>query len=145
MESHSKDNVVNALIAAHDGGPVEVPFSLLQEWSDNFQTKIGSGSFGDVFRGVYSDSTGTNFGLIAIKRANPKALIRPDVSISEVRRDLRSSVHREILVLSSIRHPNVIKLLGYSIKADVGVGVGDTDMCLVYGSHIRCGRAQTDN
>jgi len=123
-----KDTIVNALISACDGAPAKVPFRLLQEWSDDFRTSIGKGSFGDVFRGVYSDSSGTKVGLLAIKRANSRALITPDVSISEVHRDLLNSVRREILVLSSIRHPNVIKLLGYSL----GAGVRDHDLCLVY-------------
>jgi len=132
LSNREKDNVVNALISAHDGAPAEVPFSLLQEWSDDFRNKIGSGSFGNVFQGVYSDSTSTKVGFLAIKKASPGALVTPDVTIDEVNRDLLNSVRREIRVLSSIRHPNVIKLLGYSIKTDMGGRVDDHNLCLVY-------------
>ena len=49
-------STIEAMLATAQGGdPPNIPFELLQEWTDEFseRNKIGHGSFGEVFKGVY--------------------------------------------------------------------------------------------
>jgi serine/threonine protein kinase len=66
---------------------------------------------------------------VAVKRLNDVQLAGEQVA--EFRKDAEASTRREIAVLGSFRHPNIIRLLGYSIPA--GQRLQDVlQLCLVY-------------
>ena len=71
------DAVIEAVYAQlHQQGcndePPNVPFAILTQWTENFDAlrAIGSGGFGDVFRGEFTDSTRRQYGAVAVKRVN---------------------------------------------------------------------------
>ncbi|XP_055810331.1 receptor-like protein kinase HERK 1 [Solanum dulcamara] len=75
-----------------------VPFVDLQEATNNFDDEllIGSGGFGNVYRGVLCD--GTN---VALKRLKPES------------RQGIAEFQAEIETLSQLRHPYLVSLIGY--------------------------------
>lgn len=118
--------VMGALIAAYfilrarrfnDG--VEVHgvrrFTLpeLQEATDNYSIQLGKGGFGEVYKGIVdAEEEGEKPKEVAVKRTK-----------AERRRNMKkfdSGFRNEILVLSGVRHRNLVELIGYSSKgADV--------------------------
>jgi serine/threonine protein kinase len=110
-----------------DGPPVEVPTELVMRWTNNFsdERKIGEGAFGDVFEGILADSLNQRQARVAVKRLKPEIRLQGD---EEEQRAAVSCIRREIHVLSSFHHPNIIRLLGHT---STSVGVAQ-ELCLVY-------------
>ena len=103
-----------------------VPYASLREWTGNFNAaapadgpygRIGQGAFGEVFKGL----------ALPPKETAPNAVVA--IRLAVKRMDLRTfqlgvadgplesvvaSFRREINVLSRFRHPNVVRLIGYS-------------------------------
>jgi len=132
------------------GGEVtNIPISFLSYWTNNFslERKLGEGGFGEVFLGVALNVTEGIEVRFAIKRVSPLLQMASTSSSSsssmssskalsisssvEQMRETVLSVRREINVLKSFRHPNIIKLLGYSIPSDVS-NLQQQQLCLVY-------------
>jgi serine/threonine protein kinase len=96
-------------------------------WTNNFsdERKIGEGAFGDVFEGILADSLNQRQARVAVKRLKPEIRLQGD---EEEQRAAVSCIRREIHVLSSFHHPNIIRLLGHT---STSVGVAQ-ELCLVY-------------
>ena len=69
-----------------------------------FIARIGSGSFGDAYKGRYCPAPGEKEDLVAIKR------IRSGL----VDANLFKAFQREVLMLSTVKHPSVVAFRGYS-------------------------------
>ena len=124
------------------GGEVpNIPFALLSSWTNDFspERKLGEGGFGEVFLGKAMDATEGIERRFAVKRASP--MLQQMTSHSQSHsggagsaesqmREMVLSVRREINVLKSFRHPNIIRLLGYSIP--VVDSSKAPQLCLVY-------------
>jgi serine/threonine protein kinase len=99
-----------AVISALTGGkPCAIPLSFLRRCTNGFNDAriVGEGGFGRVYRAV-DPASGTRF---AVERMGGNA-------------GDSLSMQRELDVLTSIQHTNMIKLLGYCATQDA--------MCLVY-------------
>jgi len=112
-----------AVTRAMTGGePCPFPLPYLRRCTNGFAESrlVGEGSFGEVFRAV-DPVSGIGF---VVKR------LRLDFAQAQREAAMRS-MQRELNVLSTVRHPNMIKLLGHCAAA------ADGEMCLVYeiGSH----------
>ena len=79
---------------------------------------LGQGAYGKVYEGKLYNTTTREDLLLAVKVTSSE--LQMPSSSSDTNKvsaaDLESSVHKEILVLSTFRHPNIIKLLAYSWK-----------------------------
>jgi len=90
---------------------------------------IGQGSVACVYRAV--DPVG---GLrFAVKRLRPEALASPRSRTSAHR-----GMQRELELLTSLKHPHIIRLLGYALP-----DIESSDTCLVYELGIHGSVAQT--
>ncbi|XP_039144586.1 G-type lectin S-receptor-like serine/threonine-protein kinase At5g35370 [Dioscorea cayenensis subsp. rotundata] len=76
------------------GLPTKFSYNQLQTATANFQTKIGSGGFGEVYKGVLEDKT-----LVAVKRV--RAIGR------------KKEFFTEIAVIGSVHHINLVRLKGF--------------------------------
>ncbi|KAM0952662.1 putative protein kinase RLK-Pelle-SD-2b family [Dioscorea sansibarensis] len=76
------------------GLPTKFSYHQLQTATANFQTKIGSGGFGEVYKGVLEDKT-----LVAVKRV--RAIGR------------KKEFFTEIAVIGSVHHINLVRLKGF--------------------------------
>jgi hypothetical protein len=105
-------------IGLSDGAPINFPFAMLSEWTDNFKDQIGKGSFGCVFSGivVFSNEVDGQQGLrVAVKKMKDQNFVASSASTrtadhSEATSSL-SAVQREIRFLREIRHPNILSVL----------------------------------
>ena len=118
-----------AVAAALTGGdPCAFPVAYLRRCTHGFADArlVGEGSFGRVYRAV-DPATGVRF---AVKR------IRSEVPLPQ-RQAADRSAQRELDVLSTTRHPNMIRLLGHCIAPPSVPGGADGEVCLVYeyGAH----------
>ena len=100
---------------------------MLREWTGNFAAVpagdgphgvLGRGAFGEVFKGLALPPKDTEPGGIvaairlAVKRMNT-AVMRLDHA-EDSRASFITSFRREVHVLSRLRHPNIVKLIGFS-------------------------------
>ena len=117
-----------------NGEATNIPFAVLVQWTENFDAAraIGSGGFGDVFRGEYTaDSARRQYGAVAVKRANQALFGAGSEFQQQSQQDgAMASMHREIRTLRSFKHPNIIKLLGYHMPE--GARPDLSRLCLVY-------------
>jgi serine/threonine protein kinase len=127
MESPSTDgaavgskDIVNALMG---GDPCEFPITFLRKCTNGFMdARIeGEGAFGKVYRAV-DPMSGTRF---AVKRINHEGLVNP-----QQREIAKQSMRRELDVLVKIRHPHMIRLLGYCTTNSLDDAKGE--LCLMY-------------
>ena len=91
-----------------DGKPVLLPLGLVEEWTESFSEErlVGEGAFGRVYEGVITDghaASGQGLGRLAVKQ------LSRDVSDG-----VKHHAMREINALSRFKHPNIIRLLGYT-------------------------------
>ena len=109
--------------------PREVPLDLVRRWTNGFsdERKIGEGAFGNVYRGIFEDRQNLVQRQVAIKRLKPEIRLQGD---EMEQRAALSCIRREIHVLSTFYHPNIIRLLGYT-STSAGV-TPDSELCLVY-------------
>ena len=70
---------------------------------------LGRGAYGEVFKGL-AVSPETLATRVAVKRMDQRALL----IFGDTRESLLTSFRREINLLSRFRHPNIVRLLGYS-------------------------------
>jgi len=100
--------------------PVALPYASLHEWTGGFVIDpagdgpygmLGRGAFGEVFKGLAVPPEGSAGAAvrIAVKRMDTRVL-----QLEDARESLVASFRREILVLSRFRHPNVVRLIGFS-------------------------------
>ena len=79
---------------------------------------LGQGAYGKGYEGKLCNTTTREDLFLAVKVTSSE--LEMPSSSSDTNKvspaDLESSVHKEILVLSTFRHPNIIKLLAYSWK-----------------------------
>ena len=106
--------------------PQAFPYAVLREWTGNFPAVpasdsphgvLGKGGFGEVFKGLAVPPNGTEEEStaavrLAVKRMNT-AVMRLDHA-EDSRDSFIASFRREINVLSRLRHPNIVKLVGFS-------------------------------
>ncbi|RZS03515.1 hypothetical protein BHM03_00033717 [Ensete ventricosum] len=94
----------------------EFPLSVLLAATDNFAEshKIGSGSFGSVYRATLDDGR-----VVAIKRAETSASTSKSpagaaaAAAENKRHDKESAFLAELALLSRVNHKNLVSLLGY--------------------------------
>ncbi len=113
--------------------PPTIPFYLVSKWCDNFtpSNKIGDGSFGEVYKGVFCDSN-KRYYQVAIKRLSSSCLCQQlGLSAEKIHTELVHNFKREVNALSAFRHDNVIKLLGYSLPDSMSSSTMNNTMCLV--------------
>eukprot|EP01036_Dinobryon_divergens_P033976 gene33976-43891_t len=103
---------------------VAIPYAILKDWTGNFDNApacdgphgmIGKGAFGEVFKGL---------AVIPKEPAIDLAVKRMDISKLQLdggaggggrfSEALCASYRREIHVLSRFRHPNIVRLIGFS-------------------------------
>jgi len=119
--------------------PSVFTFASIKDWTGNFGSiegpfgLIGKGAFGEVYSGLLvSREEGRNCRpvRIAVKRMDVNIFQLGSESGAGTARDsLISSFRREVNVLSNFRHPNIVKLLGYSEPSPER---RDEPPCLVY-------------
>ena len=121
-------------VTSADVEPPNIPFSLLEQWTEGFAESrlVGSGGFGNVYRGEYADNTRRLYGRVAVKRVNQE-LVGAGSAFQQrsVQDGAMASMRREIAVLRAFKHPNIIKLLGFHMPE--GDHIRNLNrMCLVY-------------
>lgn len=98
--SHSRvtEGTVNGSLGANLNLGLKMPFGEIQYVTNNFDKKllIGKGGFGIVYRGTLSDGK-----KVAVKRSEPGS----NQGLPEFQ--------TEIMILSKIRHRNLVQLIGY--------------------------------
>jgi serine/threonine protein kinase len=122
-EEQRKRQAASALVSG--GPPCEVPTESVITWTSNFsdEKKIGEGAFGDVFEGALDINQ--RQVRVAVKRLKPSIRLQGDET---EHRAALSGIRREIHVLSTFFHPNIIRLLGYT---STSAGMTE-EMCLIY-------------
>lgn len=105
---------------------IQYPYHALAQITQNFDArslkeggcKVGAGSFGDVFHGRVSCSSGQNES-VAIKRfKKPKNTKQSQVNL------YKRQFPTEVLALTWFRHPNIVRLVGQCSEGP--------ELCLVY-------------
>ena len=74
---------------------------------------LGKGAFGEVFKGLVVSPEGTAAVCLAVKRMDIRKLQLEDAGGSAPEAFI-ASFRREIHVLSRFRHPNIVRLIGFS-------------------------------
>lgn len=104
---------LSELVFSSKGGKlVEFSLDILILATNNFseEHKIGTGSFGSVYRGIL-----VNGSEIAIKRAEVSASLHNHYAVSTKRdqEDKDNAFLNELELLSCLNHRNLVKLIGY--------------------------------
>mmetsp|Transcript_9156 Transcript_9156/g.13804 ORF Transcript_9156/g.13804 Transcript_9156/m.13804 type:complete len:890 (-) Transcript_9156:83-2752(-) len=163
VEKKEEDEKEHALRVAIDtvlsgGAPVSLPYDLVRKWTGGFKNELDRGAYGIVYKGLVTfadvEECGSAGGdhdvaggrYVAVKVFNTEMLTdfvgvgenKPDIDIDMVNGDrsknrMLESASREINILSTFNHPNIIRLLGYTLPAvDVLPAQGLNNICLVY-------------
>ena len=120
-------------VTTADVEPPNIPFSVLEHWTEGFAEGrlVGSGGFGNVYRGEYADNERRLYGRVAVKRVSQELFGAGTAFQQQSLQDgAMASMRREIAVLRAFKHPNIIKLLGFHMPEG-----GDNSLkrlCLVY-------------
>jgi chemotaxis protein histidine kinase CheA len=120
------EHIVGQTLASVAGvEAVNVSMPYVRTCTGNFAAAgvLGRGGYGVVFRG-FDRELQVRF---AVKCLNAEAANMAD---PRFQREWRRSVQREIAVLQRIRHPNIIRLLGYNVPAE-GADAAQ-QCCLLY-------------
>ena len=128
-------DAVHALlqVTTADVASSNIPFSVLELWTEGFAEGrlVGSGGFGNVYRGEYADNERRLYGRVAVKRVSQELFGAGTAFQQQSLQDgAMASMRREIAVLRAFKHPNIIKLLGFHMPEG-----GDNSLkrlCLVY-------------
>ena len=128
-----------------DGRPVTLPFPLISKWTDNFNPErvIGEGAFGSVFSGLilFPDEVKGPSGQgrkVAVKKVNGDGIMASLLVANqgkETSNGFLEAIQREINVLSSFRHANIIRLVAYCLPPVQELrasGQRMKELCLVY-------------
>ncbi|CAI7920941.1 unnamed protein product, partial [Closterium sp. NIES-54] len=89
---------VGTTTAACQQLPLDVVMRATSDWAT--ANLLGSGGYGDVYKGV-SPLDGTT--LWAVKRA----------------KIITNDFHKEVAQMSTMHHPNLVRLLGFAVGGDV--------------------------
>lgn len=81
------------------GLPVHYSYLELEVATDNFKTKIGSGGFGAVYKGILPDNT-----LVAVKK------------IADLGLEGNKEFCTEIAIIGNLHHVNLVKLSGFCVQ-----------------------------
>ena len=122
-----------------------MPFTLISKWTDDFNPGrvIGKGAFGSVFSGLilFPDEMGGPIGLgrkVAVKKVNGEGMMASLLVANqgiETSNSFMEAIQREINVLSSFRHANIIRLVAYCLPPVQELrasGQRIKELCLVY-------------
>jgi serine/threonine protein kinase len=123
-----------------NGAPVALPIELIRKWTRNFSQELDRGAFGVVYKGFVTTARGEteeeatmttggftrracsvavkNFNMDAIGVVSMVAGSGGDTAAKKDATRFIESVLREIRVLSSFNHPNIIRLVGYSLPSE---------------------------
>lgn len=90
-------NVLDGILLDETAVPINLPLALLQQITDNFDDslKIGQGGFGVVYKGFIQS------GCVAVKKLLNSHTIED------------GPFYQETSILMSVRHPNIVRFLGY--------------------------------
>ena len=123
---------------------MRLPFSLVSLWADNFKNEIHGGKFGSVFAGVVMHKEGTAAAgsgqgqRVTVKKMYTKYIFSSYAMDDEPcngRKGMASylrAVKLEIDLLSSFRHDNIIRLIGYYLPSAKAIVRKTGDLCFVY-------------
>ena len=120
---------------------MSVPFSLVSQWTDGFKNEIGKGAFSSVFSGIVLFPEGYVGGQgqgrrVAVKRVNTEGITASlAIDAGGGSEELIQSIRREINVLTSFRHANIVRLVGYCLPPTGELRASEQrmkELCLVY-------------
>ena len=109
--------------------PGALPYASLREWTGDFLEKsagdgphgmLGEGAFGKVFKGLVVHPEVTKGGAVDVIRIAVKRMdvgkLHLDAAAGKAGSadSFLASFRREIHVLSRFRHPNIVRLIGFS-------------------------------
>ena len=107
------DKITSLINGAASGlnRPPNICCSVLDTWTEHFSESktLWREKFWNVYRGWYPDRNKSRNGEVVVKRFN---MIWIDPSSRE---EMMSSFFKELHVLTELNHPNIIKLLAYSV------------------------------
>ena len=125
---------------------MSVPFSQVSLWTDGFKNEIGKGAFGSVFSGVvmYPEGAADKQGQgrrVAVKKVNADGIMAS--LVIDTAKDVGGrganpfllAIQREINVLSSFHHDNIVRLVGYCLPPTEELRASEQKMkelCLLY-------------
>ena len=122
-----------------------MPFPLISKWTDDFNPGriIGEGAFGSVFSGIilFPDEVTGPSGQgrkVAVKKVNGEGIMASLLVANqgkETSNGFLEAIQREINVLSTFRHANIIRLVGYCLPPVQELrasGQRMKELCLVY-------------
>ena len=139
LNKKREEKVIDAVAAVYSGGAASnIPFELVSKWCDDFSAsnKLGDGSFGEVYQGVFRDSNKRYYQVAVKKLSSANLLLQQpstDVPAEQIHAELLNNLKREVNTLSAFRHNNIIKLLGYSLPDRFAASsTANNSMCLVF-------------
>jgi serine/threonine protein kinase len=125
-----------------DGAPVRVPFSLIKQWTENFKNVIGKGAFCTVYSGIVlvpEEREKNNLvrgRRVAVKRIDAKGILASIATDAEGGNvELLHSIRNEVNLMSSLRHPNIARLVGHCLPPSKRLVISEqmmTELCLIY-------------
>ena len=130
-----------AVVAARfSATPPNIPFNVLSVWTNAFSDDklIGQGAYGKVYLAVCHDAHQAR-ARVAVKWHPRQLADATAASASAARQSHADAVRREINVLRSFHHPNIIRLLGFSMPLDRAAAQGCDTLCLLYEHAARGG------
>lgn len=122
-----RDQIVEEMENTDNGGDaVQIPYSLIDEWTDGFDSSkiIGEGSFGIVYEGVYNDSQGRVYGRCAVKKVSMKT----HLDSCRLRSNVLAYCKKELQVSRLFRsNPFIVKLKGFYFPIGDDLAVSPTE------------------
>ena len=124
-----------AVVAARgfSAEPPNIPFNVLSAWTSAFSVDklIGQGAYGKVYVAVCHDAHQAH-ARVAVKWHPRQLADATAASASAAQQSHTDAVRREINVLRSFHHPNIIRLLGFSMPLDRATAQSCDTLCLLY-------------
>ena len=128
------DTHAAAVEAAMSGAaPPNIPYHVLSEWTNAFSDDklIGQGAYGKVYVAVCHDALRAR-ARVAVKWCPRQLADATAASAAAAQQSHTDAVRREINVLRSFHHPNIIRLLGFSMPLERAAAQGSDTLCLLY-------------
>ena len=128
------DTHAAAVVAAMSGAaPPNIPYNVLSEWTNTFSDDklIGQGAYGKVYVAVCHDALRAR-ARVAVKWCPRQLADATAASAAAAQQSHTDAVRREINVLRSFHHPNIIRLLGFSMPLERAAAQGSDTLCLLY-------------
>jgi len=162
LQQDEQERLVRTVLS--NGAPVSLPMALIRTWTGNFSQELDKGAFGVVYKGLVISARGgagvvaptggptRHACYIAVKNFNidiVDAVTNGGDADTGNKKDINpfiDSAMREIQVLGSFVHPNIIRLVGYSLPTKEQCrdsNVRPTHACLVYEFASRGGLHKT--